>query len=242
MNLSALIMGAGLSSRLVGANKLLLDWLGKPILLHTVSNVLEAGFKETLLVLGNDKDKIKSALKSYGNEIKIITNPFYKEGLTSSIQQGVNASDNQTDGFDRRVDDHAIDLFVDIFLVVVHLALPLLVFGFILVTRFSEIFEARHLSGPIGAVFRGPALVNHLDRRGVEIELARAAVFFGDDEVRLFQHCEMLHDGDAADIEFAGERANADARFFLYDIEHASAAFMGERLKHGVHIFVIQHR
>ena len=69
MNLSALIMGAGLSSRLVGANKLLLDWLGKPILLHTVSNVLEAGFKETLLVLGNDKDKIKSALKE---KLKVI--------------------------------------------------------------------------------------------------------------------------------------------------------------------------
>ena len=99
MNLSALIMGAGLSSRLVGANKLLLDWQGKPILLHTVSNVLEAGFKETLLVLGNDKDEIKSVLKGYGDEIKIITNPFYKKGLTSSIQQGVNASDNQTDGY-----------------------------------------------------------------------------------------------------------------------------------------------
>ena len=79
MNLSALIMGAGLSSRLVGANKLLLDWQGKPILLHTVSNVLEAGFKETLLVLGNDKDKIKSALKSYGNEIKLSLIHFTKK-------------------------------------------------------------------------------------------------------------------------------------------------------------------
>ena len=99
MNLSALIMCAGLSSRFAGTNKLLLDWQGKPILSHTVSNVLEAGFKEILLVLGNDKDEIKSILKGYGNEIRFITNPFYKKGLTSSIQQGVNASDNQTDGF-----------------------------------------------------------------------------------------------------------------------------------------------
>lgn len=99
MNLSALIMGAGLSSRLVGANKLLLDWQGKPIISHTVSNVLDAGFKETLVVLGNDENEIKSVLKGYNNEIKIITNPFYKKGLTSSIQEGVNASDNQTDGF-----------------------------------------------------------------------------------------------------------------------------------------------
>ena len=99
MNLSALIMGAGLSSRLVGANKLLLDWQGKPIISHTVSNVLDAGFKETLVVLGNDENEIKSVLKGYSNEIKIITNPFYKKGLTSSIQEGVNASDNQTDGF-----------------------------------------------------------------------------------------------------------------------------------------------
>ena len=99
MNLSALIMGAGLSSRLKGANKLLLDWQGKPILLHTVSNVLAAGFKEILVVLGNDEDEIKSALKGYVNEIKIIINPFYKKGLTSSIQCGVDATDNQTDGF-----------------------------------------------------------------------------------------------------------------------------------------------
>ena len=99
LNLSALIMGAGLSSRLPGANKLLLDWQGKPILSHTISNVLEGGFQEVLLVLGNDEDEIKSALKGYCNEIKIITNSDYKQGLTSSIQRGVGAADDQTHGF-----------------------------------------------------------------------------------------------------------------------------------------------
>ena len=99
LNLSALIMGAGLSSRLPGANKLLLDWQGKPILLHTILNVLAAGFQEVLLVLGNDEDEIKSVLKNYRNEIKIITNSDYKQGLTSSIQQGVGAADGQTRGF-----------------------------------------------------------------------------------------------------------------------------------------------
>jgi molybdenum cofactor cytidylyltransferase len=99
LNLSALIMGAGLSSRLPGANKLLLDWQGKPILTHTISNVLAAGFQEVLLVLGNNEDEIKSVLKGYGNELKIIINPDYKKGLTSSIQQGVNAADDQTHGF-----------------------------------------------------------------------------------------------------------------------------------------------
>ena len=99
INLSALIMGAGLSSRLPGANKLLLDWQGKPILLHTISNVLAAGFHEVLVVLGNDEDEFKSALQGFGNEIKIITNSNYKKGLTSSIQQGVDAADDQTYGF-----------------------------------------------------------------------------------------------------------------------------------------------
>ena len=99
INLSALIMGAGLSSRLPGANKLLLDWQGKPILLHTISNVLAAGFHEVLVVLGNDEDEFKSALQGFGNDIKIITNSNYKKGLTSSIQQGVDAADDQTHGF-----------------------------------------------------------------------------------------------------------------------------------------------
>ena len=97
--LSALIMAAGLSSRLPGANKLLLNWQGIPILSHTISNVLGAGFHEVMVVLGNDEDEIKSVLKGYGDEIKIISNPDYKKGLTSSIQQGVNASDDQTHGF-----------------------------------------------------------------------------------------------------------------------------------------------
>ena len=79
LNLSALIMGAGLSSRLPGANKLLLDWQGKSILSHTISNVLAAGFHEVLVVLGNDEDEFKSALQDYGNEIKIITNSDYKK-------------------------------------------------------------------------------------------------------------------------------------------------------------------
>ena len=99
INLSALIMGAGLSSRLPGANKLLLDWQGKPIILHTISNVLAAGFHEVLVVLGNDEDEFKSALQGYGNEIKIITNSDYKKGLTSSIKQGVDVADDQTHGF-----------------------------------------------------------------------------------------------------------------------------------------------
>ena len=99
INLSALIMGAGLSSRLPGANKLLLDWQGKPIILHTISNVLAAGFHEVLVVLGNDEDEFKSALHGFGNEIKIITNSNYKRGLTSSIKQGVDAADDQTRGF-----------------------------------------------------------------------------------------------------------------------------------------------
>ena len=76
-------------------------WIGKGSLfsLHTISNVLAAGFHEVLVVLGNDEDEFKSALQGYGNEIKNHHNSDYKKGLTSSIQQGVDAADDQTHGF-----------------------------------------------------------------------------------------------------------------------------------------------
>ena len=94
---------------------------------------------------------------------------------------------------------------------------------------------------PIGAVLRRPAIMDHLDRRGVEIKPSDPAVLFRNDQVSFLQHSKMLHHCNARYVKIACKRADADSRLFFYDVEHASTAFMSERLKNGVHILVIYH-
>jgi molybdenum cofactor cytidylyltransferase len=99
LNISALIMAAGLSSRMQGNNKLLLDWKGKPILHHTIKNIVSAGFREVLLVVGNHEKEIRKIADVFKEEINILFNPYFESGLTSSIQCGIQAASDQTKGF-----------------------------------------------------------------------------------------------------------------------------------------------
>ncbi len=83
--------------------------------------------------------------------------------------------------------------------------------------------------------------MDHLYRDRVEIESPRAPVFFGDEQAGLLECAQMLHHRNAADIELAGKCADTNAGALLDDIEHAPAAFVGQRLKNGIHIAVIKH-
>lgn len=88
--ISAIVLAAGLSTRMGQHNKLLLPINGEAIVRIVVTRLLAAGPGEVIVVLGHEKEAVKAALS--GLDIKFVINDKYQEGMTSSIQAGVNVA------------------------------------------------------------------------------------------------------------------------------------------------------
>ncbi len=97
-NLSVIVLAAGLSSRMGVENKLLLSFQSKTILETTISNILEANIGEVIVVVGHEAERLKAVLKSRFPDIKIVENPYFEKGMTTSIQTGIRAAKN-TEGY-----------------------------------------------------------------------------------------------------------------------------------------------
>jgi molybdenum cofactor cytidylyltransferase len=93
--LSAIVLAAGMSTRM-GQNKLLLDFKDKPLIAHAVDTLLASEIDEVIVVLGNEADKVREKLR--GKQVKLVENPHFQEGLSSSVRAGVTAVSRQADG------------------------------------------------------------------------------------------------------------------------------------------------
>ncbi|HLV99622.1 MAG TPA: molybdenum cofactor cytidylyltransferase [Ktedonobacterales bacterium] len=92
--IAAIILAAGQSSRM-GQHKLLLPLLGKPLLLHAVENATAAGFDEVLVVVGYHAGAVRELLARY--PVRLVENPDYAQGQSTSVRAGVAALSAQTD-------------------------------------------------------------------------------------------------------------------------------------------------
>jgi molybdenum cofactor cytidylyltransferase len=95
MMLSAIVLAAGMSTRM-GQNKLLLDFKDKPLIAHAVDTLLASEIDEVVVVLGNEADKVQEKLR--GRPVRLVENPDFRDGLSTSVQAGVNAVSRQADG------------------------------------------------------------------------------------------------------------------------------------------------
>jgi molybdenum cofactor cytidylyltransferase len=92
---SAVILAAGSSSRMGKAKQLLS--LGKStVLAQTLAHVQAAALQEIVVVLGASAEVIRRQLPS-GQEIKIVVNQAYQQGIASSLQAGLSAVDPSSD-------------------------------------------------------------------------------------------------------------------------------------------------
>lgn len=89
----AVVLAAGQSSRF-GANKLLADVGGQPMIRRTVAAMRQAA-DETIVVTGRDAGEIEAALA--GLPVSFIHNPHFAEGLSTSLRAGVEALSPDTD-------------------------------------------------------------------------------------------------------------------------------------------------
>ena len=97
VNVSAIILAAGLSSRMGNENKLFLNYNDKPIIEWVIENIGHSEAHELIVVaskLSYERLKVLSSKR-----VRVVDNVAYKQGMTSSIQAGVLAISKDSEGY-----------------------------------------------------------------------------------------------------------------------------------------------
>jgi len=92
---AAIILAAGRSTRM-GANKLLADVGGAPMVRVVAQAVLASAARPVLVVTGHQADEVRAALA--GLEVKCVANPDFAQGLATSLKAGLRAVPSDADG------------------------------------------------------------------------------------------------------------------------------------------------
>jgi molybdenum cofactor cytidylyltransferase len=95
LKVSILILAAGNSSRL-GSPKQLVNFEGKTLIERITETALSIS-KEVLIVLGCNEEMILPKLERFKEDISIIFNPKWKEGMGTSISAGVEKLADRSD-------------------------------------------------------------------------------------------------------------------------------------------------
>ena len=81
MGFEAVVLAAGLSSRMTPVNKLLRSLGDRPVIRHVVQTALDIGLDPGTVVVGPDREALRAALA--GLPVRIVGNDDYEEGLAS---------------------------------------------------------------------------------------------------------------------------------------------------------------
>ena len=85
----AIVLAAGRSTRMGGANKLLENVHGIPLVGHAARAALASRARPIVVVTGHQPERIAAALAGLG--IALVHNPDYATGLASSLKAGIEA-------------------------------------------------------------------------------------------------------------------------------------------------------
>jgi molybdenum cofactor cytidylyltransferase len=91
---AALVLAAGASSRM-GRTKQLLDWDGRPLVRAAAEVALAARLNPLLVVVGGAQAEVEAALA--GLTLRIIANPAYAAGQSTSLRAGIAALDHDAE-------------------------------------------------------------------------------------------------------------------------------------------------
>ncbi len=91
--ISGVVLAAGTGSRF-GSTKQLAQFEGKPLVLHAVDALNDAGVDEIVVVTGHDADAVEAVLPEV---VRIARNPGYRDGQASSLSAGLHALDDSSE-------------------------------------------------------------------------------------------------------------------------------------------------
>jgi molybdenum cofactor cytidylyltransferase len=88
--ISAIVLAAGEAKRF-GTCKQLVTLRGKPILQHVIDTLLQSDVDDIVVVLGSNAGEIRGRV--HFDRARVVENPDYASGMSSSIQTGLRAID-----------------------------------------------------------------------------------------------------------------------------------------------------
>jgi molybdenum cofactor cytidylyltransferase len=94
--ISAIVLAAG-ESRRMGELKQLLPWHGETVLGRLLSTLLSSSLDEVILVLGHEAKRILEKISIRG--IRVVLNPDYQKGMSSSLRCGLMAMNQAAEAF-----------------------------------------------------------------------------------------------------------------------------------------------
>ena len=94
--ISGILLAAG-ESRRMGQPKLLLPWNEGTVIEHVVDTYLDSDIFELIVVAGAEAERIERTLA--GRSVAMIVNRRYKQGMATSIQEGIKAAANSADAY-----------------------------------------------------------------------------------------------------------------------------------------------
>ncbi|MGE3146221.1 MAG: NTP transferase domain-containing protein [Pseudorhodoplanes sp.] len=92
----AIVLAAGRSTRMGGSNKLLAQIRGKPIVRLAAEQALASRASPVIVVSGHQREQIEAALA--GLAVRIVHNPDFADGLSTSLKAGLTAMPDDVDG------------------------------------------------------------------------------------------------------------------------------------------------
>ena len=95
VKVSAILLGAGESKRM-GLNKLTLPWGRRTVFEHCLNTLIRSDINEVVVVLGGKTADLRGSLERTG--AKVVINPFYRKGMSTSIRRGVRGIDPASQG------------------------------------------------------------------------------------------------------------------------------------------------
>ena len=93
---SAIVLAAGTSSRM-REPKPLVRLAGRPLLAHVLEGLRKSSVREIVVVLGAEADRVRREIPL--DAMRVVENPDYAQGMSTSICAGLRAADPAAEGF-----------------------------------------------------------------------------------------------------------------------------------------------
>ncbi len=87
--IAGILLAAGTSARMGGANKLLLPYRGEPLVCGPARALVDAGLHPVIVVVGHEAGAVARAVDHL--PVRTVVNPDFREGMGASLRAGVEA-------------------------------------------------------------------------------------------------------------------------------------------------------
>jgi molybdenum cofactor cytidylyltransferase len=95
-SIAAIVLAAGRSTRMGGANKLLAEIGGKPLVRIAAEEALASRAKPVIVITGHERERVEAALA--GLPVRLVHNGDFADGLATSVRTGIAAVPAEADG------------------------------------------------------------------------------------------------------------------------------------------------